>query len=354
MNIKDKAKRLNFSNLPPLSPSPTISKKSLESTPRPKTAPGAMMAFANDQRSALLKENEALRLQANQASELQSKLDEAHADLQQWDGAIPGLHLDPAKICRSRWANRHIDTFSNASFADLKQEIAAAGGNVQPIKVRRISENNFDYEIVFGHRRHQACFELGLPVFAIIENLSDTDLFVEMDRENRARKDLAPWEQGMMYRRALDEKLFFSNRKLADAIGADLSAVGKALVLAKLPEEVIAAFPSPLDLQYRWAKPLSDALTADRKGVLAKAKKISETAKEKSAKSVFAELTQSKQEGMEPFHSPKKQNIDLKGVTVGSLQMDKQGRVSMVFEPDVLPAQRFKELTKLIEKFLTK
>ena len=64
-----------------------------------------------------------------------------------------------------------------------------------------------------------------------------------MERENRERQDLSPWEQGMMYRRALDLGLFTSNRALATALGIDHSNVGKSLALARLPDEVVAAFP---------------------------------------------------------------------------------------------------------------
>lgn len=65
------------------------------------------------------------------------------------------------------------------------------------------------------------------------------------------------------YRRALDEGLFPSNKKMAEALGVDLGIVGKALTLAGLPVEVIDAFKSPLKIQYRFAKPLKDALAKD-------------------------------------------------------------------------------------------
>ena len=74
-----------------------------------------------------------------------------------------------------------------------------------------------------------------MPVLAVIESLGEQQMFVEMERENRARKDLSAWEQGMMYARALDSGLYPSNRQLAQAIGRDLGDVGRALLLARLP-----------------------------------------------------------------------------------------------------------------------
>lgn len=184
--------------------------------------------------------------------------------LRQFEGGLPVLLLDPAQITASKWANRVDTSFDSPAFLLLQDEIAGSGGNVQPIKVRPRSGHPDTFEIVFGHRRHRACAALGLPVLALIEELSDADLFKQMDRENRARADLSPWEQGMMYRQALSEGLFSSREQLSRELGIDAGNLSKALRLADLDPDVIAAFSSPLDLQYRWAKPLTDALIQDR------------------------------------------------------------------------------------------
>ncbi|MFD2274834.1 ParB N-terminal domain-containing protein [Undibacterium arcticum] len=86
---------------------------------------------------------------------------------------------------RQKWANRISDSFTSADFLALKEEITQAGGNVQPIKVRPLVGVADRYEIVFGHRRHRACLEAGLPVLCLIEAVSDQELFKEMDREKQ-------------------------------------------------------------------------------------------------------------------------------------------------------------------------
>jgi ParB family chromosome partitioning protein len=358
MSLQDKAKKLDFSQLPSLgSPATTARGQSGDPGSRPKTAPGAMMAFANDQRSELLVENERLRQEAGEAAGLRAKLEEANNDLQQWEGAKAGLLLDPRKIRRSRWANRHQDSFIGAEYESLKQEISSAGGNVQPIKVRRINEGELEYEIVFGHRRHQACLELGLPVLALVDNVSDTDLFLEMERENRVRKDLSPFEQGTMYRRALDEGLFPSNRKLAEAVGADLSAVGKALSLADLPPPVLEAFSSPLELQYRWAKPLTDALDADREGVLERASALRSFAMRLPAKAVFEQLLKGKPEGAKPTDSTSLATsiaIQVGGAKAGAVTMDAKGRAVVEVQAIPITSDLMAALAKAVESFLGK
>lgn len=353
MSIRDKAKKLDFSGLPQVGgaqqATPTLSPL-IDPPVRPKTAPGAMMAYANDQRSDLLIENERLRQHASETVELKTKLQEVSHELSQWEGAKAGRSLDPTKIKRSRWANRHEDSFSSRDFELLKQEIANAGGNVQPIKVRRVNEAPFEYEIIFGHRRHQSCLELGLPVLALVDNVSDTDLFVEMDRENRARKDLSPWEQGVMYRRALDEGLFSSNRKLSEAVGADLSAVGKALALADLPPAVVEAFPSPLDLQFRWAKPLTDAVIADEEGVLARLAQLKASKAKHGAKEILDCIVN---RGGGTVPPPEPITLGVIGARA-TVSMNAKGMAIVEFDAGVVSTDHLRELAKVIEVFLEK
>lgn len=223
-----------------------------------KTGPGQMLMV-----NALMKETN------EKVAQLEDRLKE-------FEGATVARMLDAEKVVASKWANRIEDGFKTAEFASLKEEIRLAGGNVQPIKVRP-RDGGEQFEIVFGHRRHRACLELGLPVLALIDDdVSEQDLFKEMDRENRARLDLSPWEQGRMYRRALDEGLFVSLGQLAEELGADKGNISKALRLADLPPEVVEAFPSPRELQYRWAKLLNDALQSDPEGVLSRAREVCE------------------------------------------------------------------------------
>ncbi len=358
--LSEKASRLDFSNLPTLAPqvSPVAGDggNSVD-TYRPKTAPGAMMAYAADARSELVKENERLKAAVEETSILRGKVSELASELAQWDGASATRQIPPHQIKRSKWANRHEHSFTDPDFISLKEEILSAGGNVQPIKVRLVGkEEGIDrYEIVFGHRRHQACLELNLPVLATIENVSDQGLFVEMDRENRSRKNLSPWEQGMMYLKALDEGLFSSQKKLAEAVGIDLSALGKSLNLARLPSMVINAFPSPLDVQYRWAKPLTDAMEQDSEGVLARAQNLTALAEKPTAKSVFEHLVNRSAIGGGTVPPPPDRTIiKALGKQVGVLSVLPDGAVSVNLNPGVLSKKRATEMVKLMAEFLSR
>ncbi|WP_298236013.1 ParB/RepB/Spo0J family partition protein [uncultured Azohydromonas sp.] len=210
-------------------------------------------------------------LQIFTGNALQERIAELEEEVRRVSGQRGAVALDPRSIAPSRWANRHETSYAGKAYEELKAEIRDAGANVQPIMVRPMpspKDGGPQYEIVFGHRRHRACLEGGVPVHAVIREVSDQELFGFMERENRTRQNLSAYEQGMMYRRALDEGLFPSLRQLAAHIGRDHGDLSKALRIAALPPEVVAAFASPNDIQFRWASVLTDALERDRAAVL--------------------------------------------------------------------------------------
>lgn len=274
--------------------------------------------------------------------ESNEKLAVLEARLKEFEGVLPVKLIDADKIVPSKWANRDVRSYDLVGFKSLKDEIAEAGGNVQPIKVRPVKGQGDQYEVVFGHRRHRACQELGLPVLALVEEVSDQDLFKEMDRENRTRADLSPWEQGVMYRRALNEQLFSSQDQLAKEVGVDPGNLSKALRLADLPEAVVQAFPSPLDLQYRWAKTLNDALQSDPEGVLARAKELAENREMAQApKEVFELLCGQIGNG------PNVEEIVVDGKLVAKVSST-GGRVTVQFSKGVLKTNMSEALTDYI------
>lgn len=230
------------------------------------------------------------------AKELEKQVEAQREQIEQLERERGAQPLDPTTIQQSRWSNRHETSFACPEFWSLKTEIEDAGGNVQPIKVRPLPSDRlmdgYRYEIVFGHRRHRACLELGLPVLAVVQEVDDRGLWVEMERENRSRKDLSAWEQGMMYLRALESGLFSSQAALAKTIGRAAQDVSEAVRIANLPTEVVAAFRSPNDIQFRWAKPLADAVKADPMGIIRRAKQLaSDGLMEHQPAKVFAALT---------------------------------------------------------------
>lgn len=351
MSLKDKASKINFANLPSAAPSPA---PEVQAAPRPKTAPGLLMAQTVDQRSELLRDNDDLKSKVATLSDQAARAEEYREELKAWEGARATRMLDPKTVTWSAWANRNEANFVAADFEQFKEEIASAGGNVQAIKVRPLKPGGEqEYEVVFGHRRHRACLVLGLPVKAEIDSISDVELFVEMDRENRNRKNLSAWEQGRMYQQALDGGLFPSVRRLAESVGVDVSLVSKAVSLARLPHEVIEAFPSPLDLQFRWAKPLSDIHESDPAGLLARARKARGLGPERSASHVLSVLLDSAAAGVaQPSHEPVV--FERGGKVAARLSFDSKGRAFVAFEPGAVTPGQVALLKSAVDSLLDK
>lgn len=297
------------------------------------TSPGAMLEFMQSRSDAHL------------------ELEAAKKRLAEFEGANIARKLDPGTVAPSAYANRLAPSFGSTEFDALKQNIQEAGGNLIPIKVRPVGRPGMEtsYEIVYGHRRHRACQELGLPVLAFIDGeLSDQDLFLEMERENRHRMDLSAWEQGLHYARALDSGLFPSLRKLAEALGAAPATISAALVIARLPEAVIAAFPSPLDLSLRWSTALREALQKDPDGLIRRAEAIAAMEKRPAAAEtlkllVAPEIPAAVVRG--------KEWINAEGKVNATLSVDARGRPRLVFGTKVSPAD-IEAITALVDKIL--
>lgn len=349
---KKLAAKASLIQMPPL-PSPAAAAAAAVASPaaaaqhgdlaehRPKTAPGSMAHFMASQSNAV-KEAEALRDR-----------------LKSFDGATPVRQLDPVTVRPSRWANRHEASFSDAAFEALKAEIEAAGGNVQPVSVRPVvpalngsTPDGAVYELVFGHRRHRACLALGLPLLAMVTELNDRELFETMERENRARKNLSAWEQGGMYKRALDEGLYPSQRKLSESLGVDVSLVSKSLSLARLPDAVVTAFASPLDIQFRWAQPLAEALQKDPDALISRAQRIQQAGRALPAPKVLAMLLGADEVPALNRSTPGHRVIQGTAGRQALMTRDARGRVLVKFAAGVLSDADEAALAVAIERIL--
>ncbi len=356
MSLKEKASKIDFASSSP-KPNKDMDERSESNAAKVKTAPGAMLNFANNQRSEMLRENEELKKKAGDVDILNSRLSAVMQDLKQWDGAKATKLIDPRHIVASEWANRDEASFFTVEFRALVDEIASSGGNIQPIKVRPLQNSEpQQYEVIFGHRRHRACLELGYPVLALVDPIDNKELFIEMDRENRQRADLRPYEQGLMYRKALDKGLFPSFRALCEATGANLGNGSLALRLAKMPENILRVFPSKLDIQYRWIQPLLLAIEKDIESVLHVAQEIEDEKKVGavfSSSAVFNRLINSKSYptsvGRVMIGNDLPILVDGKNVAIIKYV---KNRYRIDFEKDALPNGKVQDLKALLINLL--
>ena len=127
--------------------------------------------------------------------------------------------------------------FEKESLEDLIKSIKERG-IIQPLIVRKSSNNNGQFEIIAGERRWQAAQNAGLhdvPVMIIeADNLKSLEFAII---ENIQRKDLNPIEEAQGYKRLIDE-FNYDQDKVSKFVGKSRSHVTNTLRLLNLPEKV--------------------------------------------------------------------------------------------------------------------
>lgn len=112
-------------------------------------------------------------------------------------------------------------------------------GQQVPILVRPHPDQPARYQVAFGHRRLRAVSELGLPVRAVVRDLTDEQLVVAQGQENNEREDLTFIEKARFAHRLNRQ---FSREIVIAAMSIDKSNLSKMLLLVDaLPSQLIDA-----------------------------------------------------------------------------------------------------------------
>ena len=185
------------------------------------------------------------------------------------------IELDTALIDPSFVSDRM--PLSDAALSDLVEAIREST-QLSPILVRPHPDAAGRYQTAFGHRRVRAVALLGLPVRAIVRDLTDEEMVVAQGQENHARKDLSYIEKAQFARRL--ENREFTRATIMAALSIYKSDLSNMLSVAHtVPEELIEAIgPAPNTGRRGWI---------ELAGLLKNAKQI-----EAARKAVAAPLTQ--------------------------------------------------------------
>ena len=128
--------------------------------------------------------------------------------------------------------------FDENDLQDLTNSIKERGV-IQPIIVRKSSNNNSKYEIIAGERRWLASHKAGLHevpvVIAEVDDLKSLEFAIV---ENVQRKDLNAIEEARGYQRLIEE-FSYDQEKVAQFIGKSRSHIANFLRLLSLPENVL-------------------------------------------------------------------------------------------------------------------
>lgn len=174
------------------------------------------------------------------------------------------VELDAAKIEASFVSDRLAD---DGEAYDRLVEAIRDSGQKSPILVRPHPEKADRYQIAFGHRRVRVLAELGRPVKAVVQNLTDEELIVIQGQENSARSDLSYIERAL-FALALEER-GYDRRLIMASLSMEKTQLSRLMALGhSLPRSLIEAIgPAPKAGRPRWAA-LAERLAQSKPGAL--------------------------------------------------------------------------------------
>lgn len=178
------------------------------------------------------------------------------------------LHLiDPARCRMWTHHNRRYDLLSPTACAELLEGLRSQGAQEFPAIVRRVRDDpQFDYEVICGARRHWAVSYLRKvehrEIKFLIEerDLSDEAAFRLADIENRARQDICDYERALDYLNALEAYYGGVSRRMAERLEMSPAWLSRFFDLAKLPDQIVAAFGDVRQLRANHARELKPLL----------------------------------------------------------------------------------------------
>jgi ParB family transcriptional regulator, chromosome partitioning protein len=129
-------------------------------------------------------------------------------------------------------------TFDEESLEDLTNSIKERG-IIQPIIVRKSSNDSSKYEIIAGERRWLSAQKAGLhEVPVVVADVGDLRSLEFAIVENVQRNDLNAVEEARGYQRLIDE-FSYDQEKVAQFIGKSRSHITNLLRVLSLPEAVL-------------------------------------------------------------------------------------------------------------------
>ena len=129
-------------------------------------------------------------------------------------------------------------TFDEESLQDLTSSIKERG-IIQPIIVRKSSDDSSKYEIIAGERRWLSAQKAGLHEVPVV--ITDADDLKSLEFaivENVQRKDLNAVEEARGYQRLIEE-FSYDQEKVAQFIGKSRSHIANFIRLLNLPKAIL-------------------------------------------------------------------------------------------------------------------
>lgn len=258
--------------------------------------------------------------------------------------------LDPETCMPWRYADR-----PDIEMGDLQAlALSMKKGQAEPILVRpKLNSNdNIQYEIIFGHRRWRAAKLAGILLKAIICELSDQEASLQQELENTERKDISDFSRAMYYQRLLKEKVYKNESQLAKSRGIARNTFNALMSYTRIPVDIIKAVESPHNISIRLAVKLASLCKNEQNIpiILRFANEIS-SGKITSA-NINSYLENYERQSHESKPSKRKKIVSkLNGIKALTLEEKKDGKVHLTLEEKLSKNINYDEFIKYIRSY---
>lgn len=193
------------------------------------------------------------------------------------------LWVDPTRCRLWQHHNRAYELLNAERCADLIAGFRTLGRQERPAIVRSLKDDartgadgaEHDFEILSGARRHWTVSWLrshgevngeGEPYLLLIQVRDELDTaaaFELSDAENRGQRDISDFERAREYRWALDALYEGNISRMAEAIRIDRSNLSRMIALCDMPDELVRAYPSILEIRTSHWRQLSPIFSSE-------------------------------------------------------------------------------------------
>ncbi|MFM9925143.1 ParB N-terminal domain-containing protein [Variovorax sp. H27-G14] len=224
----------------------------------------------------------------------------------------PILQLNPLQVEVSPAVIGRHGSRDEAADEALLNSIRHGGTNSEPVLVRilpPLAGQGTRYQLIYGQRRLHACREAGLPLRAQVEELTETDVLRYVSSSHAGWQEHALIDIGWWARARLEAGQFPSAAALCAFMAWDAGSLSRCISLTEMPRSVTDLFTRSKGLQHRHVSPLNKLLTADRQGLVVRAKAVAMVNEQANFKMTTMELFEAllpKKPASEKLKKPRK------------------------------------------------
>jgi ParB family chromosome partitioning protein len=175
--------------------------------------------------------------------------------------------IDPGLADPSPYWDRDLRFLQDGSFAEFVEDVRRSGQQ-SPALIRPHTADVGRFEVCFGHRRLFACKSLGIPLRAVIQNLSEAQMAGAAYSENAHRESVSTLEQSRALAKYVERGVFPTKQALADALNVSRSHVSNLTSYAEIPDRILEALGDWRKCTFRDANNLLKATREPARRVL--------------------------------------------------------------------------------------